>query len=116
MSKVWIYILIMAGVSLLLRALPMTLLRKPIKNRFIRSLLFYTPYVTLAVMTVPAMFHVTANPLCGVLGFLATTLAAWLTKNLFISAVVACAVVFLSSLPAVVVYLDQAMAWFSSIL
>ena len=48
----------MALVSYLLRVLPLTLIRKQIKNRFIKSLLYYLPYVTLAVMTVPAIFSI----------------------------------------------------------
>ena len=53
--SVWLYIMVMALVSYLLRVLPLTLIRKQIKNRFIKSLLFYLPYVTLSVMTVPAI-------------------------------------------------------------
>ena len=54
-TEIWIAILVAAGVSLLVRALPLTLIRRPIKNRFIRSFLYYVPYATLAVMTFPAM-------------------------------------------------------------
>ena len=53
-SKIYIYILVCVGVSFLIRELPLTLIRRPIKNRFLRSFLFYVPYVTLAVMTFPA--------------------------------------------------------------
>ena len=65
-ERVWIYIFIMAGVSYLLRVLPLTLIRRQIKNTFIKSLLYYLPYVTLSVMTVPAIFSVSENPVCGV--------------------------------------------------
>jgi branched-subunit amino acid transport protein len=54
-NNVYIYILIMAGVSFLIRVLPLTLIRKPIKNQFIKSFLYYVPYVTLSVMTFPAI-------------------------------------------------------------
>ena len=50
-SNIYIYILVMAGVSFAIRALPLTLIQKQIKNRFIQSFLYYVPYVTLAVMT-----------------------------------------------------------------
>ena len=53
--NVYIYLLIMAGVTFLIRVLPLTLIRKQIKNKFIRSFLYYVPYVTLAVMTFPAI-------------------------------------------------------------
>ena len=55
MRNVNLYIAIMAGVTYLIRVLPLTLIRRPIKNRFIQSFLFYVPYVTLAVMTFPAI-------------------------------------------------------------
>ena len=53
----YIYIAVMALVSYAIRILPLTLIRKPIKNRFIQSFLYYVPYVTLAVMTFPATFR-----------------------------------------------------------
>lgn len=53
--SIYLYIAIMAGISFLIRTLPLTLIRKPITNRFLRSFLFYVPYVTLAVMTFPAI-------------------------------------------------------------
>lgn len=54
-GNIYIYIAIVAITSYLIRVLPLTLIRKPIKNRFIRSFLYYVPYVTLAVMTFPAI-------------------------------------------------------------
>lgn len=54
--NIYIYILIMGGISYLIRVLPMTLIRKPLKNQFLQSFLYYVPYVTLAVMTFPATF------------------------------------------------------------
>lgn len=97
-NNVWIYILIMALVSYMLRVLPITLIRKEIKNKTIRSILYYLPYVTLSVMTVPAIFSVTDNPICGIVALCAASLTAWKTSNLFLSAVVACAAVFLVGL------------------
>ena len=55
----YIYIFIMAAVTYAIRALPLTLIRKPIKNRFLQSFLHYVPYVTLAVMTFPAILTAT---------------------------------------------------------
>ncbi len=92
-DQVWIYILIMAGVSYLLRVLPLTLIRRQIKNTFIKSVLYYLPYVTLSVMTVPAVFSISDDPLCGAAALAAATLAAWRTSNLFLSAAAACAAV-----------------------
>ena len=59
--NIYIYILIMGGISYLIRVLPMTLIRKPLKNQFLQSFLYYVPYVTLAVMTFPAILHTVSN-------------------------------------------------------
>ena len=65
-SGIWIAILTGAAVSFLVRALPMTLIRKKITNRFFRSFLYYVPYATLAVMTFPAMIDAAGNPAAGI--------------------------------------------------
>lgn len=57
----YIYIAVMALVSYTIRILPLTLIRKPIKNQFIQSFLYYVPYVTLSVMTFPAIVHATQS-------------------------------------------------------
>ena len=64
-GNIYIYIAIVAITSYLIRVLPLTLIRKPIKNRFIRSFLYYVPYVTLAVMTFPAIIDAPATQLAG---------------------------------------------------
>ena len=61
----WVYIAVMAAVSYAIRVLPLTLIRKPIKNQFIQSFLYYVPYVTLAVMTFPAIINATQSPIAG---------------------------------------------------
>lgn len=96
--NVYIYILIMAGVSYLIRVLPLTLIRKEIKNRTIRSFLYYVPYVTLSVMTFPAILEATATPLSGLAALIAGTLLAWFGASLFQVSVSACLVVFLLEL------------------
>ena len=53
-KTIWLYIVVMAGVTYLIRMLPLALLRKKLRSRFIKSFLFYVPYAVLAVMTVPA--------------------------------------------------------------
>ncbi len=90
----WVYILVMAGVSYLIRVLPMTLIRRPIKNRFIQSFLYYVPYVTLAVMTFPAILDATLSPVSGALALVVGIIAAWCGAGLFPVAVVCCMVVF----------------------
>lgn len=99
MNKVWIYIAIMVIVSWVLRILPITILRKQIKNNFIKSVLYYLPYVTLSVMIVPAIFYVSdANMMCGVAALICAILVSWFTSNLLLSAIVSCVAVFLVSM------------------
>ena len=93
--RIYIYILVMAGVSYAIRALPMTLFRKPIKSRFVQSFLYYVPYVTLAVMTFPAILHATQSQVSGAAALVVGLVAAWLGADLFKTAVACCAVVFI---------------------
>lgn len=95
MNKNYIYIFIMAGVSFLIRALPMTLFRKQIKSKFIQSFLYYVPYVTLSVMTFPAIVNATQSPISGVAALVVGILAAWFGADLFKTAVACCGVVLL---------------------
>lgn len=94
MHNIWLYILVMAGVTYLIRVLPLTLIRKEIKNRTIRSFLFYVPYVTLAVMTFPAILEATNSMWAGLAALIAGILLAWFGGSLFQVAVLACVVVF----------------------
>ena len=91
--NIYLYILVCAGVSFAIRELPLTLIRKPIRNRFLRSFLYYVPYVTLSVMTFPSILHATSSPLAGLAALLLSIAAAWLGANLFQAAVGCCAVV-----------------------
>ncbi len=93
MRNMYLYILTMAVVSYGIRVLPFTLIRKPIKNRFIQSFLFYVPYVTLAVMTFPAIVNATQSPISGVLALVVGIVAAWFGAGLFKVAVACCVVV-----------------------
>lgn len=93
--RIYAYILVMAGVSYLIRALPVTVFRKPIKSRFVQSFLYYVPYVTLAVMTFPAILNATQSPLSGAAALAVGVAAAWLGADLFKTAVGCCAVVFI---------------------
>ena len=90
------YIFVMAAVSYAIRALPMTLIRKPIRSRFIRSFLYYVPYVTLAVMTFPAIVDATQSPVAGALALVVGLLAAWFAAGLMPVAVLCCVTVFLA--------------------
>ena len=96
--NIYIYILIVAAVTYAIRALPLTLIRKPIKSRFIRSFLYYVPYVTLTVMTFPAILSATNSVYSGLLALILGIIVAYLTENLFIVALSSCAVVFIIEL------------------
>ena len=93
LNNAWIYIAVMAGVTYLIRVLPLTLIRKEIKNQTIRSFLFYVPYVTLAVMTFPSIVNATSSPIAGLAALVLGITAAWLGANLLQVAVGCCAVV-----------------------
>lgn len=97
-NNIYIYILIMWGVTYLIRVLPLTLIRGQIKNRFLRSFLYYVPYVTLAVMTFPAIVAATQVPLAGALALCAGVVLAWLGAGLFPVSVACCLVVFVVEL------------------
>ncbi len=96
--NVYVYILVMAGVTALIRILPLTLIRREIKNVTVRSFLHYVPYVTLSVMTFPAILSATQSPWSGLAALIVDIVLAWRGKSLFVVSVAGCAVVFLVEL------------------
>ena len=92
--NVYIYIAMMAIVTYLIRTLPLTLVRREIKNVYIRSFLYYVPYVTLSVMTFPSMMDATGSQWSGLAALITGIVLAWRGASLFKVAVAACAVVF----------------------
>ena len=97
-GNIYIYILVMAVVTYLIRVLPLTLIRKPIKNQRIHSFLYYVPYVTLTVMTFPGILEATSSVYSGAAGLLAAFLLAFFGASLFQVAAGACGIVFLLEL------------------
>lgn len=98
MNKVYIYILIMALTIFMIRVLPLTLIRKKIKNKILRSFLFYVPYVTLAVMTFPAIIYATESIWSGVAALAVGVVLSYVGVGLFGVAVSSCTVVFVIEL------------------
>ena len=96
--SIFLYIAVMAGVTYAIRVLPLTLIRGQIKNRFLQSFLYYVPYVTLAVMTFPAIMEVTQTPVAGLLALAVGIVLAWLNAGLFKVAAACCAVVLAAEL------------------
>ena len=98
MTNAYIYILVAALVSTIIRVLPVTIFRKPIKSRFVRSFSYYVPYVTLAVMTFPAIINATQSKISGILALVCGSIAAWFNMSLFKVACICCGVVFVAEL------------------
>ncbi len=92
-----LYLLVTAGVTYLIRMLPLVLMKKKITNRFILSFLHYIPYSVLAVMTIPAMFFAT-SPIPAIAGFLSAVLLAYKGKSLLTVAAAACGAVLIVKL------------------
>lgn len=88
----------MALTTYAVRVLPLTVIRRPITNRFLNSFLYYVPYVTLAVMTFPAIVNATRSPIAGAAACCIGIIVAILGFDLFKVAVTCCAVVFIAEL------------------
>lgn len=93
--NVYIYIFVMAVVTYAIRVLPLTLIRKQIKNQFLQSFLYYVPYITLAVMTFPAIMEATQTPVAGVAALAIGILLAWFGAGLFKVAASCCGIVLI---------------------
>ena len=89
---------VLRSISSGMQIIILTVIRREIQNRFLRSFLYYVPYVTLSVMTFPAILHATGSPISAWAGFLLALVLAWCGRSLFQVAVAACALVFLVEL------------------
>lgn len=97
-GNVYMYLIVAALTLYAVRALPMTLIRKDIKSPFIRSFLYYVPYVTLSVMTFPAILEATGNTISAWAGFVTALVIAYIDGNLFRVAIGACIMVYIVEL------------------
>lgn len=97
MNNIYIYILVMAGVTYLIRMLPLVLFKKEITSPFIKSFLYYVPYACLAAMTFPAILTATsAGIISGAAALIVALIVAYKEKSLLTVAVCACAAVFIA--------------------
>ena len=106
--NIYASILVMFLTIYAVRALPLTLIRreirnltlirKPIKNQFIQSFLYYVPYVSLSVMTFPSILSATGNRITGIVGFVAGVILAWIDGNLFRVSIGACVAVYIAEM------------------
>ncbi|WP_035767827.1 AzlD domain-containing protein [Butyrivibrio sp. NC2002] len=98
MHNIYLYILVMALVTYLIRMLPLTLIRNEIKSKYIKSFLYYVPYATLAAMTFPAILHASDDVRASAMGFLVALILSYRKKSLLTVAACACIVVFVAEL------------------
>lgn len=98
MNQVYLYILVMAGVTYLIRVLPLTLVHREITNPYVKSFLYYVPYVTLAVMIFPAILDATTSPWSALAGFIIAILFAYRGNSLIAVSLFACMAVFITEL------------------
>ena len=94
-NNIYIYILVMAVVTYLIRMLPLAIWRKEITSPFVKSFLYYVPYACLAAMTFPAILTSTASVISGAVGFAVALVVAYKEKSLLTVALCACAGVFI---------------------
>lgn len=94
----WLYLLVMAGVTYLVRMIPLILMRRKITNRFVLSFLHYLPAAVLSVMTIPAIFYATGSTVSAVIGFAVAMFLGWREKSLVTVAALASAAVLIAEL------------------
>jgi len=97
-KEFWIYLLILAGSTYLIRAIPFAAMRKKITNPFICSFLYYIPYTVLAAMTFPAALYATGNVLAAAIGLFVAVIFAVKGAGLTLVAIISCVTVFVSQL------------------
>lgn len=97
-SQFWLYLAVMAGVTYLIRMLPLTFFRRQLKSPFIRSFLAYVPYAVLAAMTIPEIFYSTGSAATALIGLAVALILSWMEKGLLTVALAACGAVYLAQL------------------
>jgi branched-subunit amino acid transport protein len=97
-GSVYLSIFVMAAVTYLVRVLPLTLIRKEIKNTYIKSFLYYVPFVTLAVMVFPAILDATASPWSALVGFIVAIVFSYAGAGLFKVSLLSCFAVLIVEL------------------
>ena len=96
MKNFYIYLIVMAGVTYLIRMLPLVLVKKKIKNKYLLSFLYYIPYAVLSAMTFPGVFYATGSVISAVAGTIAALVLAYLKRSMVSVAAVSCGVVFIT--------------------
>ena len=78
----FVYLAVMAGVTYLIRMLPLVLIKKQIKNKYLLSFLYYIPFAVLSVMTIPAIFYSTSSKASALVGFVVAVVLAYMNQSL----------------------------------
>ena len=94
----FIYVLVMAGVTYLIRMLPLAVIRGKVKSKFVQAFLYYVPYAVLGAMTIPAVFSSTGNLPGAIAGVVVAVVLGWLNKGLLTVAAAACVVAYVVSM------------------
>ena len=97
-SSFYPYLLVMAGVTYLIRMLPLTVFRREIHSRFLRSFLYYVPYAVLGSMTIPDIFYSTGSLWTALIGLIVAVILAWKEKSLLTVALCACGAVAIAQI------------------
>lgn len=98
MKNFYIYLIVMAGVTYLIRMLPLVLVKKRIKNKYLLSFLYYIPYAVLSAMTFPGIFYATSSVISALAGTVVALLLAYKGRSMVTVAAVSCVMVFLTEL------------------
>lgn len=96
--KIAAYLIVMAGVTYLIRAIPFTLFRRKVKSEFVRYFLEFIPYAVLGAMTVPWIFEAGAHPICAGVALVVAIILAYFERSLITVAVGACVAAFITGL------------------
>ena len=99
----FVYLLLMAGVTYLIRAVPLILIRKKIENKYVKSFLIYVPYAVLGSMTFPAIFYSTGDLCSGVAGCTVGVFFAFKKKGLLFVALISCLAAFFVKMFVVII-------------
>lgn len=94
MSYLFGGIAVMALLTYIIRALPLSLVQGQLKSRWLKSFLYYIPYGVLGAMTFPAIFYCTGHPLAAVLGTASAILLSYFHRGLLLTALGAAFTVF----------------------
>lgn len=93
-----IYLFVMAGITYLIRMVPLVLVKKKIKNKYVLSFLYYIPYAVLSIMTFPAIFYSTSSIISAIAGTVTALILAYKNRSMVLVAAFSSLAVFITEL------------------